>query len=1595
MKNKKIIISSIAAVVVVAIAVVVIVLLGSNKDCKHEWSQWETVKEATCMVEGEKSRKCTKCEEKEKDVIAKVAHSFTNYVAQGTDATCIDVTKIAACDYEGCTATDTKVVTASTVHNYVVKDHTELSCEENEINVVECTLCKHSYEEVVALATGHSVENWDFESETLKEGTTCEYTQVYTGTCGHCSNLVEKEEVVTKHVYEVTVQQEATCVSEGTKVYTCSCGYSENKSYTNEHAHTLDDGVVEGSITKYSCTNSGCNYYKTAIVAKDKVETSVSKDNLSGNSVELKNASIALDETTLAGLGASDVTLTADVLGDAKKEELVKNLTPEQKEQIAGSTIYDFKMTQDSASVSEFSGKVTITIPYELEPGEDPDNIAIWYVNDNGDLETIKAIYANGSVSFETNHFSYYTVTRLSPKERCALYGHIHLSIEVEATCTSDGYTLNICQRCGISSKDNVVKAAGHDFESKTTDATCTLNGSIVHTCTECGLSYTEVILATGHNYKETERIEATTEKEGLVKYTCEICGKTKEQVLPKLDGTIKDLTDVEIIKKALTNFNVTNMLLVIKNSKILNLEVNYRSSDVANRYKESIEFEIFELYLGLNDNNELVGSGTFKIIDKQSNVTNEMLAKGYLSGNKLYLIANLSTEGVEEESEYIVVNVENSIIANLNITTDSETTNQPNKDDLLVYVSQMLGQEFTSFADIEKYLQEFVTDITNIIKPVIDSVVNVNKDAYGKIEETILTTLYSLNKLDSGYEISLNVNKINDLYKYLTETKVYDIIENIVGEKVLNNLDLVFDFSVDKLIKFVESKGLVIKDLVNVIDEVLQYVMGTEEITLNALLGQMMENPEFDILEFLNNEDIRQFSVKVILEQMYGVNVEELKTQINTYLESFKEVTIVQMFSLEPAIFTQIGEIVKLITNNIGFKFVTDSEVNIVKANCDINFEYSDEFAGMINEDFKFNFEVELVFNKQQALNNSEIKSEIDNSSNKILTGVDFKAILDAHFDDKFQAYTIEYVENGSQIEKALVTAMGSYRGQLGTYTCEIYYNDFINPVMLEYNQKCKDLYKMDSQVVVEANFVPLNTEKEQLVEVEQIIDLDFVYNTTTKETICKNIYEVGHEYIRNPERDVISDKCGEFSKYYYICRTCGATKVDTEFNYHDCTYENIVMYGDSCTDGYEYDASCEKCDYSEHVVGKEHKYLIESIDISEYGSVCGGEFIYEHCLCNQNSHSYPEFNCDMEEVHWQYDIDENSEAQYKKLANDNPTWEFEEISENVCSVTDPTACKFRYTRINYFVRDTEFNCLAINYTVFYFGHSDGSLDDAKYVLTIYRNENYAHIYKEIEHTETSFVERCDCGAAHIEKYKIYTINDCTFKKETLDRRENENPKQPSWYQYEYQYSFEPYCVSNTIYTNSEGVRNEYSDNQYCIQSWPNHVTDITIKEGSCTQDEIYCIECLVCGRRSEERSSEPNGHNWNYNSDTSMYECYDCGLESENGASGLITLEDCSIEGSDTIRVGYYIRHYEDLEYTYNITLILKNPAEGQDDQVFVSGVTFTEPTEGRFVEFSRSQVEELAQALGYETSEYNIRISFVPSNYDDDLDYAITFE
>ncbi len=105
-------------------------------------------------------------------------------------------------------------------------------------------------------------------------------------------------------------------------------------------------------------------------------------------------------------------------------------------------------------------------------------------------------------------------------------YGEI---IEVDATCTEDGYATQTCEICGDVILYEGDGALGHDWSDwyELTAATCTQEGIDRKTCQRCGIHDDIVTPPLGHD-DVSEEFNATCIAEAGIKNTCQRCGRVE-----------------------------------------------------------------------------------------------------------------------------------------------------------------------------------------------------------------------------------------------------------------------------------------------------------------------------------------------------------------------------------------------------------------------------------------------------------------------------------------------------------------------------------------------------------------------------------------------------------------------------------------------------------------------------------------------------------------------------------------------------------------------------------------------------------------------------------------------------------------------------------------------------------------------------------------------------------------------------------------------------------------------------------------------------------------------------------------------------------
>lgn len=405
---------------------------------------------------------------------------------------------------------------------------------ENSVTVtVVATGDGHSFASAPTCEEGVKCQNCDFTKPALghsyalngekTEG--CKHTKQYK--CAICQKEIAgtaESDVYYTHSYSAKLTKEATCTEEGEQTLTCACGdVQKEKLPVNETFHVWDSGVEDKGVTTYTCA---CGETKTVVQMSD---TGVSAETLKENEVQLDDAgtSVALDAATAQQLGNStEVKITV-----SEVDKAAVGLDTEKLEQIGDAKIYDFSMLSGNQPVKDFDGMVTVSLPYELQDGDDVNDIDAWYIDDSGNVQSFEGKYNNGFVTFLTNHFSYYTVTRMTPAERCARYGHNMVEQNKEATCIEDGYAKKFCLRCGFVEKDEKISRLGHDHQidtERSVEATCKAPGQQVEVCSRCKDEKTDDIKQLSHDWEKTESVAASCTAKGYDKSVCKLCKEEK-----------------------------------------------------------------------------------------------------------------------------------------------------------------------------------------------------------------------------------------------------------------------------------------------------------------------------------------------------------------------------------------------------------------------------------------------------------------------------------------------------------------------------------------------------------------------------------------------------------------------------------------------------------------------------------------------------------------------------------------------------------------------------------------------------------------------------------------------------------------------------------------------------------------------------------------------------------------------------------------------------------------------------------------------------------------------------------------------------------
>ena len=422
----------------------------------HTFSGEGTVKTAaTCTTSGVKEKECEVCKKVITEIIPATGHKWGGWTAKTTSTCLVHGTEERTCSNADCPVeTETRALPL-TEHSYSSEYTTDIAetCTTAGEKSKHCTVdgCSARTDIQVIPASDH-----DFSGEPVVVNATCVSEGTKTYTCQHsgCEEVkVEKIPILStsgQHTWTDTILTPATCMEEGVKSRTCSvCGSTETNIVIPKTNHTLDEGTVkvnatcksEGSM-EYKCTVDGCNYTYTTSIPKSDAHT------------------------------------------------------------------WGLEKTVDAKATC-------------VDEGSKSTHCTVCGISDS---KTVEAIPATGEHNWAAD-----------------------FTIDTPATCTTAGSKSKHCTVCK-EEKDaasiTAIPALGHKLVTVVDKAaTCGAAGTQYQHCTVCGTNQnTTVVPATGkHSYGSYVVTKSQTAlAAGIETRTCKVCGHQDSRSVAKLAGTIK-----------------------------------------------------------------------------------------------------------------------------------------------------------------------------------------------------------------------------------------------------------------------------------------------------------------------------------------------------------------------------------------------------------------------------------------------------------------------------------------------------------------------------------------------------------------------------------------------------------------------------------------------------------------------------------------------------------------------------------------------------------------------------------------------------------------------------------------------------------------------------------------------------------------------------------------------------------------------------------------------------------------------------------------------------------------------------------------------
>ncbi len=384
---------------------------GCNKKQteNHNWDNGVQTEAPTCTEPGTTTYTCPDCKATKTEPIPALDHDWSEWTYDGVDS------HIRHCKRENCDAEDfgghewgdwvsvdenTHKMTCSICNGYQTDEHhwdngivtKEPTEQEEGVKTYTCTVCSHTKTESIdQLEHIHNYDSW-----TPVDGTT------HSQSCSCGDTKTES------HDLQNEVINWETCEYPGQSREWCEiCGY-ENYITRPALGHVWDNGVVtampttEAPGTKtYTC--SVCQATRTEELPRCITE-------IENNTVDIV---VNIPNNSAAYIPEGTVIDVVDVPTNEIPQQVLGEIELASKGSVKPLACYDLALLLENAEIQP-NGTIQITLP-ALQQEFDADNVMVVYIAPDGSYQECKTtVNEDGTITFETDHFSRYAVIEIT-----------------------------------------------------------------------------------------------------------------------------------------------------------------------------------------------------------------------------------------------------------------------------------------------------------------------------------------------------------------------------------------------------------------------------------------------------------------------------------------------------------------------------------------------------------------------------------------------------------------------------------------------------------------------------------------------------------------------------------------------------------------------------------------------------------------------------------------------------------------------------------------------------------------------------------------------------------------------------------------------------------------------------------------------------------------------------------------------------------------------------------------------------------------------------------------------------------------------------